>query len=73
MPRGVKKGLDTKKSLTGVLLKSSANQGRKSIRTQSVTQACQAKRGAEENRDKLNICSYLKNIHSIFASNLHFI
>jgi len=52
--------------LTGVLLKSSANQGRKSIRTQSVTQACQAKRGAEENRYNLNICSYLKNIHSIF-------
>ena len=72
MPRGVKKGLDTK-SLTGVLLKSNANQGKKSIRTQSVTQACLAKRGAEENRYNLNICSYLKNINSIFSSNLHII
>ena len=55
MPRGVKKGADTKKFDSCVTIKSSANQGRKSIsiRTPSVTQACQVKLGAEENRYKL--------------------
>ena len=53
MPRGVKKGPDTKKFDSCVTIKSSANQGRKSIRTPSVTQACQVKLGAEENRYKL--------------------
>ena len=72
MPRGVKKGLDTKK-FDRCVTKVKRKSGKKSIRTQSVTQACQAKRGAEENRYNLNICSYLKNINSIFFSNLHII
>lgn len=49
-----------------MLLKSSASQARESIHTQSVTQACQVKLDAEENKCKLRICSYLKNINSIF-------
>jgi len=65
MSRGVRKGLNTKKfdrCVTKVKRKSG-----KKVNPYAVCNASMsAKLGAEENRYKLKICSYVKNINSIF-------
>ena len=65
MPRGVKKGLDTKK-FNRCVTKVKHKSGKK-VNPYAVCNASMSgKTRRQENRHKLKICSYLKNINSIF-------